>query len=401
MKKSSKEYSEELLEREDTENEEYEENDEYDEYDEYDDEEEDAPRKKSKLGKVVLILLLIFLLLIGGGIFGVMKVLDLDKEEPVSNEQFVEKEEKEDNGEHLKEFRSSNDLSEHLKSWSDMTEDKNLMRSDDVINFLIIGCDKSEYNADVIMLVSLNKATKKIYLTSVMRDCYTYIPTSTESRFAKINSAYGIGGADKLIETVQKDFKIKIDYYASVNFETFTEIVDVMGGIDLNVPPYVADAIGNGCPSGNPVKLSGKYALSFVRVRKCDPDGDVSRTRRQREFINAVIDRSRELKLSELVEVFNIILKYVRTDCPTSQLISLATQGIISKWYAYDIISNSYPLEEHRMDYIGDSWVWIVDYPAAAQKLQTMIFGKTNINLGSDRISAIDIVKNQIAKKEN
>lgn len=395
MKKRSREIPEELYEEE------------YDEYDEYDGEDEDEyeyepVRKKHRKGKVFLILLLIFLLLIGGGIFGVMKVLDLDREEPVNNEEFVEEEEKEDNGEHLKVFRSSDDLSEHLKSWAEMTEDKNLMRSGDVITFLIIGSDQYEYNSDVMMLVSLNKATKKIYLTSIMRDCYTYIPTSSGKKFAKINSAYGIGGADKLIETIQKDFKIRIDYYASVNFETFTEIVDVMGGIDLNVPQYVADAIGNGCPSGNPVKLSGKYALSFVRVRKCDPDGDVSRTRRQREFINAVIDRSRGLKLSELVEVFNIILKYVRTDCSSGELIRLATQGIISKWYAYDIISNSYPLEEDRMDYNGDSWVWIVDYPAAAQKLQIMIFGKTNINLGSDRISAIDIVKNQIAKeKEN
>lgn len=370
-----------------------------DEYDENEEEYEDKktrPRKKRRGLKVFIAFLLI--IVIGTG--GIFSVFRLKKEKPRNNEDFVESDELDDRGAHLKAFRNCRELNEHLKLWSDMTEEKDLMKSDDVINFLIIGADLEEYNADVIMLVSLNKATKKIYLTSIMRDCYTYIPTSTESHFAKINSAYGIGGADKLIDTVQRDFKVKIDYYTSINFQSFIEIVDEMGGIDLNVPDYLAEAIGNGCPSGNNVHLNGTQALKFVRIRHTDADADVSRTRRQREFISAVIDRSREVKLSQLVSVFGTILKYVKTDCPTTQLIKFATQGIISRWYAYSIVSNSYPLENDRLDYQGDSWVWIVDYPSSAKNLQEMVYGKTNINLGTDRVSAIDIVKARINKEE-
>lgn len=364
----------------------------------YIDEEEykTVPKKK---GKGCLIFLIIILLLVAG-VFGIFKSV-LSKEKPRHNEDFIASDEIDDNGEHLKEFRNCNNLNELLKLWSDTTEEKDLLKSDDVINFLIIGSDQFEYNADVTMLVSLNKATQEIYLTSIMRDCYTYIPTSTESRFAKINAAYGIGGAEKLIETVQKDFKIKIDYYASVTFNTFIEIVDEMGGIDLNVPQYIADAIGNGCPAGNNVHLNGTQALRFVRLRHTDADADVSRTRRQREFITAVIDRSKEVKLSQLASVFGTILKYVKTDCPTTQLIKYATQGIISKWYSYPIVSNSYPLADDRLDHQGDAWVWIVDYPSAAKNMQEMIYGKTNISLGTDRVSAIDIVKAQIAEENN
>ena len=345
-----------------------------------------AEKKKSRKGLIALIIILVIM---AAGVITVFSVLDFDKEDPVNNEEYTV----DDDKNYLKELGGFTDIKDLLKSWSDMTEEKDLMQSDDVINFLIIGSDLSEYNSDVIMIMSLNKETKKVYLTSVMRDCYTYIPTSTESRFLKINASYGIGGAEKLIETVQKDFKIKIDHYLSVNFDTFRKVVDAIGGIQLNVPQYVAEAIGRGCPYGNNVTLNGELALHFVRIRSTDDDADISRTRRQREFINAVIDRSREVKLSQLAEVFKIILTYVKTDCSTVDLIKYATQGIIGRWYKYSIVSNAYPVEEDRYDYQGDSWVWIVDYPAAARRLQSMIYGKTNIVLGNDRVTAIDLIK--------
>lgn len=348
-----------------------------------------SERKRSHKGLIALIVLAV---LFAGGFIGV-KTLYFKEEKEFSNEEFVAEDEKEDNGRYLTELRGLNDLSGILKSWAVPTADEDLMRSDDVINFLIIGSDGNEYNADVCMICSLNKVDKRIYLTSVMRDSYTYIPTSSENKFAKINSAYGIGGAEKLIETVQNDFKIKIDHYASVNFTTFVQIVDVMGGIRLDVPQYVAEALGSGFPYGTGVLLNGEQALSFVRIRKSDADGDVSRTGRQRQFITAVVNRSREVKLSQLVSVFKIILQYVKTDCKLTELVRYATQGIISKWYGFKIVSNAYPLAEDRLDYNGDAWVWIVDYPSAAQKLQTMVYGRTNIRLEEDRVSAIDVMR--------
>lgn len=97
--------------------------------------------------------------------------------------------------------------------------------------------------------------------------------------------------------------------------------------------------------------------------------------------------------MSQVSNVISTLLKYVRTDCTTAELISLATQGLLGKWYNYEITSVTEPIESCRLDYSGYSWVWIVDYPAAAQDLQKTIYGTTNIKLNENRLTAIDVMK--------
>lgn len=296
--------------------------------------------------------------------------------------------------ESLEELRGLNDLSSILKSWAGNTSESSLMQSKDVINFLLIGLDASESNADAIIIASLNQKTEKIYLTSVFRDSYTYISTSNGDKYAKINACYANGGAAKLIKTLQDNFKIKIDYYVSVNFDSFSSIVDILGGITLDVQPYEAKAVGLNCPSGENVRLNGEQALKFCRIRYCDADADVSRTRRQRQFINALIDEAQNVTISKISPLLNSVLKYIKTDCSVTDIIFLGTKALSDKWYNYEIVSAAVPSEEHRMDYRGNSWVWIVDYPAAAKALQETIYGTSNIELQTDRVSAIDVMKN-------
>lgn len=292
----------------------------------------------------------------------------------------------------LNELRNAKDLSTLLKKWATMGEN-GLMKSKNVVNFLIIGVDKGGRNSDVIMMMSLNKETKKIFLTSFFRDSYTYMTSKYGDKYAKINAAYANGGAKKLIETLQNDYKIAIDHYVSVNFTSFVKIVDLIGGVDITVQPYEAKAVGLDCPSGENVHLNGEQALMFCRIRKCDADGDVSRTRRQRMFISSLIKRTQELSVSEVAEVIETLFEYVKTDCSSVQLISYATQALINKWYNYEIISQSVPSLEHRMDYRGYAWVWIVDYPAAAKELHETIYGESNIELAENRVTAIDIMR--------
>ena len=292
----------------------------------------------------------------------------------------------------LNELRNAKNLSTLLKNWATMGEDS-LMKSKNVVNFLIIGVDKGGRNSDVIMMMSLNKQTKKIFLTSFFRDSYTYIKSSYGDKYAKINAAYANGGAKLLIETLQNDYKIAIDHYVSVNFTSFVEIVDLIGGVNVTVKPYEAKAVGLNCPSGEDVLLNGEQALMFCRIRKCDVDGDISRTRRQRMFISSLINRAQELSVSQVAEVIETLFDYVKTDCSSVKLISYATQAILNKWYDYEIVSQSVPSLEHRMDYRGFAWVWIVDYPGAAKDLQEAIYGESNIELAKDRVTAIDIMR--------
>ena len=323
-----------------------------------------------------------------------------EAEDFISRGEFVDVTEDNDSGngngsavKTLTELRDSSDLSSMLREWAvnDYDEDA-LMKSDDIINFLLIGVDASGGNSDVMMLMSLDKQNEKIYLTSFMRDSYTYINTPYGDRYAKMNAAYANGGVNCLIETIQMNYKIKIDNYFLVNFNTFTEVVDIIGGIDVPVQAYEAREAG--IPEyGDNVHLNGQQALWYCRIRHCDTDGDVSRTRRQRQFISAVIDKTKQVKLSQIDDILDTLLEHIKTDCGMSKLASLATQALFNKWYNYEIVSQSLPLPENRLDYSGYAWVWIVDYPADAQALQKTIYGKSNIVLNGNRVTAIDLMK--------
>ncbi|MBQ6420383.1 MAG: LCP family protein [Clostridia bacterium] len=305
--------------------------------------------------------------------------------------------------EQLMELRTQSDLSTILKEWATNGGSKALMQSKKVINFLLVGMDESGSNSDVLMMLTLNNDTKKIFLTSFMRDSYTYIKSPNGDVYAKVNASYANGGMDCLINTLQNDYKIRIHHYVCVNFQTFAEIVDALGGVRLPVKDYEAkemdraDDKHKGVPyvSGDDVLLNGYQALMYCRIRYCDADGDVSRTRRQRLFVTTLMERARTMSVDEATAIIKSLMQYVTTDCTASELISLATKTLVNRWYEYEVTSFNLPEIEDRMDYSGSQWVWIVDYPAAAQKLQLAIYGKTNIALNADRLTAIDVMKDK------
>ncbi len=298
----------------------------------------------------------------------------------------------------LNELRSEANLSSILKTWAENTSENTLMKSKDVINILLIGLDKNRSNSDAIIIASLNKTEKKIFLHSVFRDSYTYINTKFGDKYSKINACYANGGAEKLTETIEGNFKIDIDYYVSVDFNSFRGIVDSFDGINLDVKEYEAREIeretGRSCPFGSGVLLDGEQALTFCRIRQCDVDADISRTRRQRQFINKLISLTGDISITQLPSLLDTVINYVDTDCSLGQLISLGSKAISEKWYNFEIVSDAVPKENHRLDYRGSSWVWIVDYPLAAADLHNTVYGTTNIVLEENRVSAVDIMRN-------
>lgn len=304
----------------------------------------------------------------------------------------------------LTELRDVNGLSSLLKLWSNNTQAR-VMREDGIYNFLLVGVDGGAANgygnSDAIILVSVNTKKSVINMVSFYRDSYTYIASEYGDKYAKINAAYANGGAELLIKTVESDYKIDIDYYASVNFQTFVEVVDLLGGVTLNVPAYVANHINTGgssisspLPSGSNVRLDGRQALAFVRARQCDADADVSRTKRQREFISALVSSTKDIKLTQTDNLMQILCKYVKTDCSNTKILSLATQALREKWYSFPINSFSMPTEKYRTDYRGFGWVWIVDYPGAAHELQNILYGYSSFEIENGTVTAIELMNN-------
>lgn len=318
-------------------------------------------------------------------------------------------EDEEVNLEAMGDVTDASSLNDFLYSWANNRGDK--MHSKNVLNVLLCGVDSStgtasSGRADAIMLVSINKKTQKITLTSFFRDSYIYmdIPQQsggTKGRYEKINAAYSLGGPATLIDTIEKNFKIEIDEYIAVDFASFKKLIDALGGVTVDVEYNEAMFIRRtsshkNFPYGKDVKLKGSEALIYSRIRKLD--SDVNRTERQRKVIKGLMASAKSASSGQLVNAYKQTAQYIRTGYNQSEIISLLATAVAQGWMKYEITEITLPQEqgvEMASAYVNTSsarnqWVWIVDYPICAQKLQLAVYGETNIILDVDRQSALD-----------
>lgn len=211
-----------------------------------------------------------------------------------------------------------------------------LISDKNVRNILLIGADKEKGGAsrsDSIMIASVNKKTGKITICSILRDTHVDIPGKRES---KINAAYSWGGANLLIQTIEQNFHIKIDDYATVNFEMFTELVDNLGGVDVEVTENEADYINNRhkygsekkpdyFESGESVHLNGYQALWYARIRKLD--SDFMRTQRQRKVMAAIATKVKSqvnpIGVFGLISTAKDVAPFIETTLSTTAFWSL------------------------------------------------------------------------------
>ena len=314
-------------------------------------------KKKGTLKKVILsivIILLVIILALIGGIMIYMNSIGINhidsendnsgvKDDSVLYEDLAE-DEKDEYYDMITAIRDDSDMSTTLYNW--YKNDGDHMASNNVLNILIVGIDASggvpmQGNSDVMMLASVDKKNGRITLCSFLRDSYTYFEDSDGSGYySKLNAAYAYGGADCLINAIEYNYKIDIDYFVAVDFEAFEKVIDAIGGINLNVTEKEAKAMEDyanitGVPYGENTHLNGEQALLFSRMRKIYVTGDVQRAENQRKVINAIIKKSRTLGLSDLNNVVQTLGEYVYTDCPMTKIISLGTNGILGKWYNF------------------------------------------------------------------
>ena len=275
------------------------------------------------------------------------------------------------------------------------------MSSKNVINILLIGQDgdggkKSNGRADSIIIASVNKATKTITLASIMRDSYTYMNVDGRDRYEKINASCYYGGPKGVIEVVEKNYKIKIDYYASVYFGSFKDVIDALGGVTVPVEPGLASYINRTSSqkiqSGDAVLLNGAEALVYSRVRYYYSDSDVSRTANQRRVINGIMQKAKGASVTELYNVVEAVLPYMKTNMRQSKILSYGKQALTEGWINYAMQQETFPTLDTRatasISHAGSCWV--VDYPLAAQQLQKLLYGKTNIALDPNRVNVLN-----------
>ncbi len=204
-----------------------------------------------------------------------------------------------------------------------------LTGNDAVKNILLIGLDKEDggtSRSDTMMLVTLDTVNKQLKLTSFLRDMWVEIPDYTS---AKLNASYAHGGAQLTMDTIEYNFDIDVDNYVLVDFDMFRQIIDSLGGIDIEITEREAKFINR--TTSSVVKaglnhLDGKKALIYARIRKLD--SDFYRTERQRKVISALVDKVKEINPIELIKIAENILPLVTTDIKALGMISTAFSAL-------------------------------------------------------------------------
>jgi LCP family protein required for cell wall assembly len=195
------------------------------------------------------------------------------------------------------------------------------------INILFMGIDdrenKSNSRSDTMILASIDSKTKKIVMVSVPRD--TRIK-NTFGQSEKINSVNYTKGPEAACNEVAKLLNVPVDYYVVTNFAGFGKIVDILGGVDLDVETNMVhtDVSYSINLSKGYQHLNGDQALQYVRYRG-GPTADIGRTQRQQKFIKALAKQMFKAKtILTLPELIPQISKNVKTNIPASDLLYLA-----------------------------------------------------------------------------
>lgn len=214
---------------------------------------------------------------------------------------------------------------------SDVVFEKVDMLEGDVVNIMLIGQDRrpgeERARSDSMILVSLNKTKGTIQLTSFMRDLYVQIPGYLDTR---LNAAYRYGGTDLMNETFKVNFGLEIDGNVMVDFDEFTEIIEIVGGVTLDISSAEAKYMNNASKnhfSAGTNYFNAEDALTFSRMRYA-AGGDYGRTDRQRRVIMAI---AYSLRDADLVTIFNLIdqvLPHIVTNLTDAQIIEYATTGL-------------------------------------------------------------------------
>lgn len=194
---------------------------------------------------------------------------------------------------------------------------------------MLIGSDAREGNdemgqrSDTNIVVRVDPTTCTVSMVSIPRDTMIDIDGHGRNKF---NAAYNFGGASSTIREAGQLLNVDISHFAEVNFEKLIELVDVIGGVEIDVQDRIDDS------DAGPVviepglqTLDGQAALVYARSRAF-VDGDFTRTLHQRELIEAIIKKVLSLPITELPGVIEQAANCVTTDLTVTDIIALATQ---------------------------------------------------------------------------
>lgn len=250
-----------------------------------------------------------------------------------------------------------------------------IINGEHVVNILLVGTDNDggyRSRSDSMILCTVDTEKKTLTMTSFLRDMYLNIPGYGKQR---INVAYMVGGFPMLYDTLRENFGVVVDYGVEVNFNSFTEVIDQVGGVDITLTAKEAAHMQN---MGFQVQeglnhMDGVTALAHARNRTTGYDGDFSRTSRQRAVLEALVEKASNLDASSLMGLVNTMIPMVVTDMSNQQILSAATKlaPIVSE---LELVSQRVPADgTYQMAMIDGMSVLLPDFDANQKLLQDTI----------------------------
>ena len=354
--------------------------------------------------RVVVVFLSLLFIFIGGGVLYYYKTIDSFNFDNFNKEATDETTETTDG--------DAPDLGQ-----GDLNTDFNsgLLNDPMVLNVMLFGSDMrmgsgEDYGrSDSMILLSIDNRHDKIKLSSFLRDTYVEIPGYG---MQKITNAYSLGGPQLAIETIEHNFGIKIDRYAVVGFDAFENIVNTLGGIDIeltedeigyiNHQRYINDQTDTETEiTDEPgiVHLNGSQALWHCRNRGFDEringdpyvfeGDDWDRTDRQRKFLNTVMEDMKSASLPQLVQIVGEIGPMVTTNLTKSEITTLVMNALTYLSYEFEetTVPNNYWQYNETSD--AQSIIEIYDFDAARKELAVFLYeelvtGGTDIDTESE-----------------
>lgn len=271
----------------------------------------------------------------------------------------------------------------------------------DVFNVLLIGTDErtkefsSNARGDSCMLLSVNKKTMKVSLVSFERgQGVPILSGSYQGQWDWLTHTFRYGGADLMLREIRECYKVNVEYYVRANIYTFVQLVEAVGGVDINLSEAEAEYLNTGeyakmhmeelpadvsalpytvaVPGVN--HLSGSMAMLYSRCRMID--NDWKRVGRQRTVIQAVINRTKDLSLLEINNMLDTVLPLVQTNLTEKEINELVL--LAPHFMGAQLQQTTMPESGTygSMTGMGGRKMFAVDFEENSKRLQQMLYGE-------------------------
>ncbi len=260
-------------------------------------------------------------------------------------------------------------------------------------NIAVFGLDNEKSgvftsgNSDTIMIASINNDTKEVRIVSVYRDTYLNVSGTDDQYLWKANYAYNHGGPQQAVRMLNQNLDLDIEDYVSVDFNALCKVIDLLGGLEINVEEgamleeinlYVAETAAYTGREANMVEhaglqtLDGVQATAYCRIRH--DVNDFRRAQRQREVLSKMIEKTKEAGLLTINKIIDTVLGDISTDLTQMQLISMASQ-----LFNYELVGTcGFPFRLYTFDLSRKYIVAPCDLEQNVRELHRYLFNDHN-----------------------